>query len=123
VARLPQQRYLTAFLNRFVELIPLLLGIFLLWAALRFAAGSGLTTFILSLTLSLSAAWVAIQLATSVISDNFWAKLVAVSAWSLAALNILGLMDETLEMLKSIGFSIGEVQLTLLSILRLACCC
>ena len=113
-----RHRYVASFANRFVELLPLLVSIFILWASLRALQGSGLRTFLLSLTLNLSAAWLAIELATSVISDRFWARLVSVSAWTLAALNILGLMDESIKLLEGIGLSVGDVHLTLLSLIK-----
>jgi small-conductance mechanosensitive channel len=110
--------HITSFVNRIVALLPLLFVIFLLWTAIGIAEKSGLMTFLMRLVLSLSTAWVFIQLATSVILDPFWARLVAVSAWSIAALHIVGLLDEILGLLERIGFTLGNVNLTLLSIIK-----
>jgi small-conductance mechanosensitive channel len=61
---------------------------------------------------------VVIQLATSVILDRFWSRIVAISAWTLAMLNIAGILDETAALLEGIGFTVGEVNLSLLSALK-----
>jgi len=113
-----QYRHLSSFIHRLVKLLPLLLSIFLLWAAIAVLKETGLRTFLMNLVLSLSTAWAVIRLITSVILDRFWARLVAVVAWSLAALNIVGLLDETFELLERIGFTVGDVHLTMLSILK-----
>ena len=56
-------------------------------------------------------AWIVIQLATSVILDRFWSKIIALACWLLAALNIIGLLDRTVSLLESIGFTVGEVKI------------
>lgn len=113
-----QYRHIASVIHRAIDLLPLLTSIFLLWVVIAAVEGSGLQTFLMRLVLSLSTAWAVIQLATSVILDRFWSRLIAVSAWTLAALNIVGLLDETLALLESIGFKLGDVHLTLLSIVK-----
>jgi len=67
---------------------------------------------------SLLVAWVVIRITSSLIAEPFWAHAVAVVAWSLAALNILHLLDPTLAFLDGLAFSVGEARLSVLSILK-----
>jgi small-conductance mechanosensitive channel len=72
----------------------------------------------MNMVLNLAIAWVVIQLATSVILDRFWSKIIAVACWLVAALNIVGVLDKTISLLGSIGFTVGDVNLTLLSVIK-----
>ena len=106
------------FLNRFVDLLPLIFSIFILWLSIQVVGRINHEAFLLDLVLNLSIAWVVVQLATSVILDRFWSKVIAVVCWSLAALNILGVLDRTFSLLESIGFTVGDVNLNLLSVIK-----
>ncbi|MFH1983849.1 MAG: mechanosensitive ion channel domain-containing protein [Pseudomonadota bacterium] len=99
---------------------PLIVSIFLLWVSIGAVAKTGNGIFLMRLILNLSAAWVVIKLVASTVSNRFWSRLLGTVAWTLAALNILGLLDETLVLLESIGFSIGSVKLTVLSLIKAA---
>lgn len=113
-------RLVSNLVGRLVHFIPLLLSMFLLWLCIKGIARTGSKTYLMVLVLNLSMAWAVIQIATSVILDRLWRRLVAAAAWLLAALNIIGLLDETVHLLENIGFSIGEIRLNLLSILKAA---
>ena len=113
-----ENRHLAGLLASLLRQTPLIFSIFLLWIGIRIARQIDFATFLMSLVLNLSVAWVTIQLATSVILDRFWSRLIAVTAWSLAALNILGILDESISLLESIGFTVGDVRLTVLSLLK-----
>ncbi len=67
---------------------------------------------------SLLVAWVVIRITSSLISEPFWSHTVAVFAWSIAALNILHLLDPTLAFLDGIAFTLGEARLSVLSVLK-----
>lgn len=111
-------QYLANFLNRLLDLSPLIFSIIILWLCTQMVIKIGYNTFLMSLMLNLSMAWVVIQLATSIILDRFWSRLVAALTWFIASLNIIGILDETISLLDRIGFSLGGIQLTLLSILK-----
>lgn len=111
-------KFISGILARFLALLPLIFSIFVLWLSIQTIGRFGQTTFLLNLTLNLTMAWVVIQLATSVIMDRFWSKLIAASCWLFAALNILGALDRTISLLEGIGFTIGDVKLTLLSLIK-----
>ncbi len=111
-------RFITGILGRFLDLLPLIFSIFVLWLSIRTIDWIGHRIFLLNLALNLSIAWVVIQLATSVILDRVWSRLIAMACWLLAALNILGILDRTVSLLEGIGFTIGDVKLTLLSLIK-----
>ncbi|MFT5696897.1 MAG: small-conductance mechanosensitive channel [Myxococcota bacterium] len=67
---------------------------------------------------SLLAAWLLIRITSSLISEPFWAHTVATIAWSLAALNILHLLDPALAFLDSLAFSAGEARISILSVIK-----
>jgi len=118
--RTPRHHLLTSFLNRLINLIPLIFSIFILWLFIQSIRRVGYQTFLMDLVLNLSVAWVIVRLATSIILDRFWSRLIAVLTWSLAALNIVGILEQTKALLQSIGFVVGGVDLNLLSILKAA---
>jgi small-conductance mechanosensitive channel len=53
-----------------------------------------------------------------VFKDPFWEHSVAVIAWSIAALNIFGLLPPLLAFLDTIGFTIGQTDLTVLLVIK-----
>jgi small-conductance mechanosensitive channel len=107
-----------SFLRRLLGLTPLMVSIVLLIFGIQLVAAFGYRTLLMKLVLNLSVAWVVIQLAASVILDRFWSRLIAVAAWTLAMLNIAGILDEVTALLDGIGFTIAEVHLSLLSLLK-----
>ena len=51
--------------------------------------------------MSLLAAWVLIRLISSLVRDRFWAGALAVVVWTIAALNIFGVLDDTASFLET----------------------
>ena len=116
--RIRQYPYAASFLKVLLELIPLIFSIFILWLCVQVVINLGYNTFLMTLVLNLSIAWVVIQLAASIILDRFWSRLIAALSWSIAAMNIIGILDESIALLERIGFHIGDTHLTLLSIVK-----
>ena len=113
-----KSKHATGFLNRLIGLLPLIFTVFVIWLCCQGVAHFEYRTFLMQLVLNLVIAWIVIQLATSVILDRFWSKIIAMACWLLAALNIIGLLDRTVSLLESIGFTVGEVRLNLLTIVK-----
>jgi len=55
-------------------------------------------------------------LASSLVADPGWSKAIAVSAWSLAALDIVGLLDPTLRILESMAITFGSNRVSVLGV-------
>lgn len=91
----------------------LLVSIFLLRLVV---AGFYQPTGVLTVAISLLAAWIVISFSTSLIGHREWARGVAIAVWLLAALNIVGLLGPTLEVLDEIAVPIGSRRASVLSI-------
>ncbi|MGB5275874.1 MAG: mechanosensitive ion channel domain-containing protein [Gammaproteobacteria bacterium] len=93
--------------------------LFLQWLAIHVAAYLELRTHALVTVVSLLTAWVLIRLASALVQHATIARIIAISAWSVAALNIFGLLDETMVLLDSWSINIGQIRLSPLSVLRI----
>lgn len=75
-------------------------------------------SYLLGVAASLATAWAVIALVAGLIRNQFVYRLVAVFAWSIAALSILGLLAPTMAALDSIGFVIGGLRVTPLLVVK-----
>ena len=96
--------------------------VFVLLVAIMHAVMLSLTTparsYLLGVAYSLASAWVVIAVVAGLIRNPFVYRLVAVSAWTLAALSILGLLGPTMAALDSIGVVIGGLRVTPLLLIK-----
>jgi small-conductance mechanosensitive channel len=74
--------------------------------------------YLLDVAINLATAWVVIAILASMIRNPFVNRLVAVSAWTFAALSILGLFDDTVAALDSRGIVLGGMRITPLLVLK-----
>jgi small-conductance mechanosensitive channel len=77
-------------------------------------------SYLLSVAANLAFAWLVIHLVTSVIRNTFVVRLVSLSAWLVAALSILGLLEPTINALDSVAIVFGGLRLTPLLLIKLA---
>ncbi|MGB5621001.1 MAG: mechanosensitive ion channel domain-containing protein [Gammaproteobacteria bacterium] len=94
------------------------LWLILQWVASAIAAAADQRVGLLTVTSSLLAAWVVIRIASLMVKDPFWRHTVATTAWIIAALNIIGLLDPTLALLDSAGVTFGSVRISALAVLK-----
>jgi small-conductance mechanosensitive channel len=96
--------------------------IFVLVVAVMQAAAAGMNVpgrlYLFGIASSLATAWVVIALVAGLIRNQFVYRLVAVSAWTIAALSILGLLQPTMAALDSIGIVIGGLRVTPLLVIK-----
>ncbi len=95
-----------------------ILWVTLLWIATAVVAELQWDVSILRICASLLNAWILIRLVSSFVADRALANAFAVFAWIVAALNILGLLQPSIAMLESVGFSFGESRLTLFLVVK-----
>lgn len=74
----------------------------------------------LNIVASLLTAWLLIRLATLLVANAALARFIAISAWSIAALNIFGLLDSTSALLDSWSVTIGQVRVSPLTAVKVA---
>jgi small-conductance mechanosensitive channel len=75
-------------------------------------------SYLLGVAVSLATAWVVIALVAGLIRNQFVYRLVAVSAWTIAALSILGLMQPVMAALDSVGIFVGGLRVTPLLVIK-----
>jgi small-conductance mechanosensitive channel len=106
-----------------IALEPLTLPILWLlvqWLALLIAAQAMLPHQLIKIVASLLTAWVAIRLTTTLVRDATWSRLIAMAAWTIAALNILNLLEPASQLLDSIALSFGNLRISALIIIKAA---
>jgi small-conductance mechanosensitive channel len=90
----------------------------LLWLAVLVAGYAGWPHQLIRVVVSLLTAWVIIRLASSVVRDPTWSGVIAAAAWTIAALNILGLLGPTIALLDSLALTLGELRVSALSVIK-----
>jgi small-conductance mechanosensitive channel len=112
------------FLRQFARHVLANLGtiVFVLMVAIMHAAMLHLTwpsrSYLLGVAASLGTAWVVIALVAGLIRNQFVYRLVAISAWTLAALSILGLLQPAMTALDAVGILIGGLRVTPLLVIK-----
>jgi small-conductance mechanosensitive channel len=96
--------------------------VFVVVVALMHAAMESLTwpsrSYLLGVAASLATAWVVIALVAGLIRNQFVYRLVAISAWAIAALSILGLLHPVEGALDAVGVVIGGLRVTPLLVIK-----
>ena len=74
--------------------------------------------YLLSTAASLATAWVIIRLATGLIRNEFVVRAVSLAAWIVAALSIIGKLDDVAAVLDSVSVPLGALRVTPLLVLK-----
>ena len=93
-------------------------AILLMWTAILLLEPVIGKPYILSIATSLFTAWLVIRLAVSLIANRELARIVAGLAWTLAALNIVGLLDPIMTVLESAHLPLGDATVSVLDIFQ-----
>ncbi|WP_299685251.1 mechanosensitive ion channel domain-containing protein [uncultured Tateyamaria sp.] len=75
-------------------------------------------SYVLGLIATLATAWLMVVFATRLIRSMFLRRVVRFGAWIYVTLYVLGIVEETAEILDAAAFSIGEVRLSLLLLVQ-----
>lgn len=89
------------------------------WAAIAATETLGWPNGMLNLIASLLSAWVLIRLASLLVHNEMLARFVAALAWTIAALNIFGLLHPTMELLDGWSIKVGEVRVSPLTVVKI----
>jgi len=76
-----------------------------------------MATYLLNVAASLLTAWLVIRLAVGLLANRELARMIAGVAWTLAALNIMGLLDPISTVLAEAQLPLGDVHISVLDIL------
>jgi small-conductance mechanosensitive channel len=88
------------------------------WLFVLVAAGAGWPHHLIKTMVSLLTAWVVIRLSASMVRDPVWSKAVAITVWTIAALNILGLLEPTVALLDQLAVTLGGLRVSALLIIK-----
>jgi small-conductance mechanosensitive channel len=100
------------------QIAPWLVLLLVLWFGALAFHQAGRPTAILRLAESLAIAWVIIRTTSRLVRDPNLATGMAILAWVLAALNILGWIDPAADLLDSMAVTIGHFRLSVLIVLK-----
>jgi small-conductance mechanosensitive channel len=94
-----------------------------IWLALLWLSTSAATTFswpraLLTTATTLLAAWIAIRLVSQLVKNPVWAKFIAWTAWAIAALSIVGLLNPTIALLDSAAVQFGALRISLYTVVK-----
>jgi small-conductance mechanosensitive channel len=95
-----------------------LLGLLLLWAALVLANSAGHAFPIVHALASLAAAWIVIRFASQLVNSATWSIAIAIAAWTIAALSIIGLLGAIAHQLDQSAINFGRFRLSALTAIR-----
>lgn len=89
-----------------------------LWFARHASNAAGDPAPVLQLAESLVLVWVLIRLSSMLVSNESFARAIAVLAWMIAALNIAGLITPVIELLDAMALPIGNFRVSVLLLLK-----
>jgi small-conductance mechanosensitive channel len=106
-------------LTRALEPLALpIIWLVLLWLAVLLASGFSLPLQVMKTVVSLLTAWVIIRFTSALVRDPLWSRFIAVVAWVIAALSILGLLAPTMAALDSVAVHMGELRVSALTVVK-----
>lgn len=130
-AALPAAKRLSAWLEAYgpgkafsrpaAALVPLALPamwLVLQWLTILAAGALDWPHHLLSIVASLLTAWVLIRLFSQLARDPVWATVMAWTAWSIAALNILNLLEPTIALLDAAAITIGGLRISVYTVVK-----
>ncbi len=78
----------------------------------------GVDNRLLIIVMNLTVTWVAIRFFSSFVKNPVFSTIIAVTGWTIAALNILDWLDPTVVFLDEIAFTAGDLKISLLMIIK-----
>ena len=102
------------------ELLFSIIFVSLLWLGIGVVVQTQaeIATDLLRILASLMTAWILIKISSSLIANQFLANLFAAFAWTIAALNIVGLLGPTVSTLDSVILPLGQARISLLTVIN-----
>ncbi|MCB1784853.1 MAG: mechanosensitive ion channel [Chromatiaceae bacterium] len=88
------------------------------WIAIAVFRAWSLPGGALTIIASLLTAWLLIRLVTMLVANEALARVIAISAWTIAALNIFGLLDDVSALLDGWAINLGGVRVSPLTIVK-----
>ncbi len=112
------QRQIGQFLKALIDLSAPVVALLILWLAAGVGGRMDWSVHLLETAASLLSAWAIIRLTSSLVRDPRLSRFIAVAAWTVAALNILDLLNPTVALLDSVSVMIRDVRISLLGLIK-----
>ncbi|HEX4889408.1 MAG TPA: mechanosensitive ion channel domain-containing protein, partial [Alphaproteobacteria bacterium] len=104
-----------------VTLFPIalpILWLILQWLALAVFSYFDLPNQFIRTAVNLIAAWIVIRFSTSFVRNAAISRIIAGIAWTIAALNIVGLLTPTVQLLDSQAFNLGGLRISAMTVIN-----
>ncbi len=88
------------------------------WLSSLVALAAQWPKHVLTIGVSLMTAWIVINVVSGLIRNKTLSQSVALIAWVIAALNILDLLDPTIQVLDSAAFKLGDIRISALTLIK-----
>ena len=89
------------------------------WLAISVARELNWPSGALTVVASLLTAWLLIRLATMLVANAALARFIAIAAWTIAAMNIFGLLEPVAQFLDSWSVNVGQVRFSPLTVVKI----
>jgi small-conductance mechanosensitive channel len=109
-----------AFLDLPLQQLKWILFVILLWLSLGLMrqATWASRSYLVTLAASLATAWVTVNIVSALVRNKSLSRAFAIVAWSIAALYILGLLDDVQVTLDAIAITVGELRVSALGLIK-----
>ncbi|MFA7383936.1 MAG: mechanosensitive ion channel domain-containing protein [Desulfurivibrionaceae bacterium] len=111
------QKFFGQLIAAVLPLVAPLLWLFLQLLSLLVAVEAQWPHDLLTIVVNLLGVWIIIHTTSLFFNNTAWVRLIAVLAWTLAALNILDLLDPAVKLLDRLSLKFGKMQISLLTML------
>lgn len=101
-----------------LRLVLPIIWLLLLWVEFALASVRLWPNHVLQAVTSLLSAWIVIKLVSNLAKHPAWSKVFVWIAWTIAALSILDLLDSTISVLDGIALRIGDLRISLLTVIQ-----
>lgn len=117
-SRVPDAGFLRRVLRTLSSISLPLVWVLGLWISTTLLQAYGQPFAFVRLIASLANAWIVIRVATILISSAYWSAVFAWCAWSIAALNAVGLLKPSIAALEETAFSLGDVRISVWTVIK-----
>ena len=85
---------------------------------LLIATSVDLSNHVMKIAVSLLMVWIIIRLTTGFVRNRIWSRFIAITAWTIAALNILNLLGPVTVVLDSLAIEFGTLRVSALTVIN-----
>ena len=100
------------------ELFNLIIYSILLWVYILINSVLGFPYYTVIIVANLLTAWIVINLLTELIKNELLSKIFSILIWTVAALHVIGIYNEVVNILNKISFSSGNINISLLMVIK-----